>query len=217
MTDSAQIKTVPALMTDVLDTIVADPFRRGMAEHLGFETFQDFLDAKNPDIWTRFEMSRATEGDLSKEFFADPQRTLDVPRFKNFLLESYDFLPGVENMISVLRNSGIRMHAFSNYPIWFTLIEKALRLERNHGVRWTFVSCCEGLRKPDPRAYKRAAENAFVEVTNCVLIDDRQVNCDAALDAGFLAAVRFESADQALDELRQIYAPFVSIPEVKLT
>lgn len=214
MTTAKTGKTIPVLMTDILDTVVADPFRHGMAQHLGFDSFQDLVDAKNPEIWTKFELNRVTEEGLSKEFYKDSAKRLDVPELKNFLLRTYKFLPGVESMLSILRECGIRMHAFSNYPIWFTLIEQALCLERRHGIRWTFVSSCEGLRKPDLRAYEQVAKNAYVDVTDCILIDDRQENCDAALEAGFLAAVRFESAEQVLRELRNVYSPFLHIPEI---
>ncbi len=46
---------------------------------------------------------------------------------------------------------GYNMHAMSNYPAWWRLVEERLRLSRF--LRWTFVSCRAGVRKPDPAAY----------------------------------------------------------------
>jgi FMN hydrolase / 5-amino-6-(5-phospho-D-ribitylamino)uracil phosphatase len=201
---------IPVVMCDVLDTLVADPFTRGMAEHLGFDDFKEFLDAKTPDIWPDFELGRVSEDQLSRHFFKDKSRRLDVPAMKRFLLKAYAFNPGVEDMLRFLRESGVELHAFSNYPIWFTLIEQSLKLEREHGVRWTFVSACEGLRKPSLTAFERAAANANVSVSDCLLIDDRQVNCDAARAAGFAHAIRFESAGKAVDELRTFFEPYVT-------
>jgi FMN hydrolase / 5-amino-6-(5-phospho-D-ribitylamino)uracil phosphatase len=206
----AHLETVPVVMCDVLDTLVADPFTRGMAEHLGFDNFNDFFDAKTPDIWPSFELGRISEEQVARRFFKDKKRKLDLTAMKLFLLDSYSFNPGVEQMLAFLRNSGVQMHAFSNYPIWFTLIEQSLRLERDHGVRWTFVSACEGIRKPSLEAYKRAADNAHVSVSDCILLDDRQVNCEAALEAGYLHAIRFQSAAQAELELRNTLQPYFS-------
>jgi FMN hydrolase / 5-amino-6-(5-phospho-D-ribitylamino)uracil phosphatase len=204
------LETIPVVMCDILDTLVADPFTRGMAEHLGFDNFNDFLDAKTPDVWNLFELGRISEEQLARQFFKDKNRKLDVTAMKIFLLESYTFNPGVEEMLAFLRNSGVKMHAFSNYPIWFTLIEQSLKLEREHGMRWTFVSACEGLRKPSLDAFKRAADNAYVSVSDCILLDDRQVNCEAALEAGYLHAIRFQSAAQAELELRNALQPYFS-------
>jgi FMN hydrolase / 5-amino-6-(5-phospho-D-ribitylamino)uracil phosphatase len=194
-------------MLDVMDTLVRDPFYNGMADHFGFDTLADFLAAKKEGTWVAFEKGQMGETTLAKEFFADPNRQLDVKSFKEFLRSSYEFLPGIEDLLATLRVSSIECHAVSNYPIWYLLIEDKLRLERTHGVRWTFVSACEGLRKPDLAAYRRAATNASVDIDQCILLDDRQVNCDAALEAGFMAAVKFENAEQARAELRQLYAP----------
>jgi FMN hydrolase / 5-amino-6-(5-phospho-D-ribitylamino)uracil phosphatase len=197
----------PVLILDVMDTLVRDPFFNGMAEHLGFASFEDFVAAKKDGTWVAFESGRMGEAALAKEFFADPARELDVPAFKDFLRSSYELLPGVERLLASCRASSIECHAFSNYPIWYVLVEEKLRLERDHGVRWTFVSACEGVRKPDAAAYHRVARNACAAVDQCVLLDDRQENCDAAVAAGFHAAVKFEDAGQAMAELRRVYAP----------
>jgi hypothetical protein len=101
---------IPVVMCDVLDTLVADPFTRGMAEHLGFDDFKEFLDAKTPDIWPDFELGRVSEDQLSRHFFKDKSRRLDVPAMKRFLLKAYAFNPGVEDMLRFLRESGVEVH-----------------------------------------------------------------------------------------------------------
>lgn len=178
-----------------------------MAEHLGFSSFEEFLTSKADGTWVSFEKGEMSERTLAEKFFADPGRRLDVDAFKRFLREAYEFLPGIEELLTSFRASSIECHAFSNYPIWYLLVEEKLRLEREHGVRWTFVSACEGIRKPDIAAYRRLATNAKVEMKDCILLDDRQDNCDAALEAGFMAAVKFESSEQARAELRKLYLP----------
>lgn len=186
---------------------VRDPFKNGMAEHLGFSSFDEFLASKTDGTWVSFEKGEMSEATLAEKFFADPDKLLDVEAFKRFLREAYEFLPGIEDLLASFRASSIECHAFSNYPIWYLLVEEKLRLERDHGVRWTFVSACEGLRKPDIAAYRRVATNARVAIQDCILLDDRQDNCDAALEAGFMAAVKFENCEQARAELKKLYLP----------
>jgi HAD superfamily hydrolase (TIGR01509 family) len=46
------------------------------------------------------------------------------------------------------------------------------------------ISGKEGIAKPDPRIYKRAAKRLNMPPDECLFIDDRQINCDGAVAAG---------------------------------
>jgi putative hydrolase of the HAD superfamily len=58
-----------------------------------------------------------------------------------------------------------------------------------------------GLRKPDPAIYELTCTRLGVAPAECVFIDDFPHNCDAATALG-MTAVRFETTEQALGELR---------------
>jgi putative hydrolase of the HAD superfamily len=62
-----------------------------------------------------------------------------------------------------------------------------------------------GMRKPDRGIYELTVERLGVRAQECVFVDDLEINCDAARELG-MAAVRFESADQATAELRSALA-----------
>lgn len=51
----------------------------------------------------------------------------------------YRYLDGMEGLLQRLATGGAEVHAFSNYPAWWQLIEGKLELSRY--LRWTFVSC----------------------------------------------------------------------------
>lgn len=57
-----------------------------------------------------------------------------------------------------------------------------------------------GCRKPQPEIFALAARRAGVAPAACLLVDDLQVNCDAALAAGW-RAIQFRDNEQALAEL----------------
>lgn len=70
-----------------------------------------------------------------------------------------------------------------------------------------------GTRKPEPRIYEITFERiaaldglADVKPSQCVLVDDVEINCTAAQDFGF-RAVRFESTEQAIADLRKLLGP----------
>jgi putative hydrolase of the HAD superfamily len=62
-----------------------------------------------------------------------------------------------------------------------------------------------GMRKPDPRIYELTVERlgGGVEASDCVFIDDVDVNCDAARSLG-MAAVQFHSTEQAIAEVEAL-------------
>lgn len=197
----------PIVVSDVLDTLVADPFFNGMHKHFNFESFDSFVRAKTPDIWVQFELGQIDEAHLARNFFRDG-RQVDLNSFKSYLRGSYKLLPGVEHMLNMLRDRNVEVHLCTNYPIWADLIEDTLALSSRFGVQWTFISAKEQCRKPDRAAYERVAEKAGVLPAECVLLDDRENNCHGAIEAGYLNAIKFEDAHQAIRDLQSIYKPF---------
>jgi putative hydrolase of the HAD superfamily len=59
-----------------------------------------------------------------------------------------------------------------------------------------------GMRKPDPEIYKLTVERLGdgFEASDCLFVDDVQVNIDAARELG-MAAVHFQSNEQAIPEI----------------
>lgn len=173
-----------------MGTLVHDPFFSEMPEFFGM-SFDSMLAAKHPSAWVEFEVDRRTESEFLDDFFAD-RRDFDHRGFVDAVRTAYRWLPGMEELLAELRGRGFTMHAFSNYPVWYKLIEQ--RLELSRFLDWTFVSCRTGLRKPDPAAYVRVLNELGVPAEQLVLVDDRKRNCQAALQGG-IDAVRFEGVD----------------------
>ena len=65
------------------------------------------------------------------------------------------------------------------------------------------ASCDVGLRKPDPKIYLLALEQAGVRSGAAVYIDDRPELFEAGRGAG-LTAIRFESGEQLMQALRAV-------------
>ncbi|HTV24953.1 MAG TPA: hypothetical protein VMG12_39945, partial [Polyangiaceae bacterium] len=142
-----------AILWDVMDTLVVDPFRHVMPAFFGM-TLAEMLAQKHPNNWGRFEKSELTEAEFLPAFFADG-RSFDQEGFKARVRESYVWIDGIEPLLAELAARGVEMHALSNYPEWYAWIEARLQLSRY--LKWTFVSCHTRLRKPDPAAYEGAA------------------------------------------------------------
>lgn len=180
----------PALLLDVMDTLVRDPFFEDMPKFFGL-TFEELLRHKHPTAWVEFEHGEIDEAACMAKFFRDA-RPFDVSAFKAHVARGYEWLPGIPPLLEELAARGVEMHALSNYPEWWQMIEERLGLSRY--VRWTFVSCETRVRKPQPDAYLGAARALGRPVASCVFVDDREDNVRAAWAVG-MPGLLFRSAE----------------------
>jgi HAD superfamily hydrolase (TIGR01509 family) len=187
----------PIVLWDVMGTLVHDPFFVEMPRFFGM-TFDAMLDAKHPRAWVEFELGMRSEEEFLGDFFADG-RDFDQHAFVSTVRSSYRWLPGLPELLEDLREAGCTMHAFSNYPVWYRLIEERLGVSRF--LDWTFVSCITRLRKPDPAAYANVLRQLQVPAKRCVFVDDRVANCEAARRAGMRSVV-CEGAESLCASLR---------------
>ncbi|MCH9687196.1 MAG: HAD family phosphatase [Deltaproteobacteria bacterium] len=184
------------LLLDVMGTLVHDPFYVEVPASLGM-SLDELIAVKHPRAWVDFELGHIDEPTFLSRFFAD-ERQFDGEGLRDAMDNAYRYLPGIEALLQELRSGGVPMHALSNYPPWYALIERRLSLSRY--LKWSFVSCELGLRKPDPAIYEHAAKTLGLPPTACVFVDDRADNCDAARATG-MDAVCFTAADALREAL----------------
>ena len=100
-----------------------------------------------------------------------------------------------------LRGRGVRTALLTNNvrewePLW-----RAKLPEVDELFELVVDSAFVGLRKPDAAIYSLTLERlGGVAPERCVFVDDLDVNCEAARALG-MAAVRFESAEQAIPRI----------------
>jgi HAD superfamily hydrolase (TIGR01509 family) len=176
----------PVLLLDVMETLVHEPFTVELPAFFGM-SLDELLAAKHPTAWIDFELGAIDEATYLSRFFRDG-RAVDGAALHAHLAKSYRWLDGAEVLLAELHAAGVEMHALSNYPVWWRLIEKQLALSRF--LSWRFVSCRTGVRKPDAEAYLGAARTLGRAPGACLLVDDRRVNVEAARAVGMPAIRR---------------------------
>ena len=181
-----------------MGTLVHDPFFEEVPGFFGI-SLEKLLEAKHPTAWLEFERGKLSPDEYYATMFADG-RPVDGTALERHVRAAYRFEPGMEELLGELSSTGRDMHALSNYPVWYRMIEAKLGLSRY--LSWNFLSCHTGLRKPEPAAYTSAAESLGVAPGDCLFIDDRQANCDGARAVG-MPAVRFVGAQALREELRR--------------
>ncbi|KAJ8753632.1 hypothetical protein K2173_025623 [Erythroxylum novogranatense] len=215
-------RKLPVLLFDIMDTIVRDPFYHDVPPFFGM-SFKELIECKHPTAWIEFEKGMIDEMELSKKFFKDG-RPLDLEGLKNCMKRGYSYLNGVEELLHALKQNGYEMHALTNYPIWYKMIEDKLNVSTY--MSWTFCSCnivCHlsevdrtvnvlpslsmrenpcfnGKRKPDHEFFMEVLGNLKIEPGSCIFIDDRLENVQAAIEIG-IVGLHFKDAELLREDL----------------
>eukprot|EP00252_Welwitschia_mirabilis_P027008 TRINITY_DN9092_c0_g1_i1.p1 TRINITY_DN9092_c0_g1~~TRINITY_DN9092_c0_g1_i1.p1 ORF type:complete len:250 (+),score=48.90 TRINITY_DN9092_c0_g1_i1:208-957(+) len=182
-------RKLPVFLFDIMGTIVKDPFYENVPAFFGL-SMGELMKEKHPTAWSEFEKGEILEDDFARKFFIDG-RTFDYDGFKHCMRDGYAYIDGMKDILERLKTTGYEMHAFTNYPCWYMMIEEKLQLSRY--MSWNFCSCKLGRRKPEKEIYMEALEHLRVLPTNCIFIDDRWENVEAASELGILG-IKFENA-----------------------
>ncbi|MSR48076.1 MAG: HAD family hydrolase [Planctomycetes bacterium] len=186
----------PALLFDVMGTLVYDPFAVEVPRALGM-SFAEVLAAKHPTSWVEFEYGDLTEAEFLPQFFADG-RGYDHAALIATFEQGFRLLDGIEPLLAELNARGLRPQLLSNYPEWWRRIEARTGLSRF--ADWRFVSCQTRLRKPDAEAFLHAARELERSPGECLFVDDVEKNVAAAARLG-MRALRFRDAATLRSEL----------------
>ncbi|KAK8590135.1 hypothetical protein V6N12_024518 [Hibiscus sabdariffa] len=189
-------RKLPILLFDIMDTIVRDPFYQDVPAFFGM-SLKELIECKHPTAWMEFENGVINEEELEAKFFKDG-RPFDLQGLKNCMRRGYTYLEGVEELLQALKQNNYEMHAFTNYPIWYEIIEDKLNISKY--LSWTFCSCMYGKRKPDPDFYLAVVEHLQVDPASCIFIDDRIKNVEAAVGVG-ITALQFNNSDLLRQDL----------------
>lgn len=173
-----------------MDTLVKDPFFTCVPSFFDCP-LDELVKHKSPTAWVEFEKGNIDEDEYHRTAFHDG-RAYDGAAFRQRMVDGYEWLPGVKELLGELRDRGVEMHALSNYPCWYELLDEKLGVSAF--LQWTFVSCKTGVRKPHPRAYQMPVERLERAPGELLFVDDREQNCEAAREAG-LHAHKFTDAE----------------------
>ncbi|XAR71160.1 Soluble epoxide hydrolase [Bertholletia excelsa] len=189
-------RKLPVLLFDVMDTIVRDPFYQDVPAFFGM-SLKELIECKHPTAWMEFERGLINEMELATKFFKDG-RSFDLEGLKSCMRNGYHYIEGIEGLLDALKQNNYEMHAFTNYPIWYEIIEDKLKLSTY--ISWSFCSCFTGKRKPEPDFYLEVLRQLDIEPANCVFIDDRVRNVEAAKEIGIIG-LHFKDANLLLQDL----------------
>jgi putative hydrolase of the HAD superfamily len=143
----------------------------------------------------RGEITEAEFGDRIQRHLHDG---FDLTRLRALYFERLDPNRAMIEFVRGLRSRGVRAALLTNNvrewePLWRSKLPEVDEL-----FELVVDSAFVGLRKPDPAIFLLTLDRlGGVAPERCVFLDDLDVNCAAARELG-MAAVRYESAEQAI-------------------
>jgi putative hydrolase of the HAD superfamily len=159
---------------------------------------------KNPLI--ELETGRMSETDFLRDLGEELTRQLGRPVEMHGFGEAYfQQLTPNQPMIDYMRELGTRGYRMAictnNVREWEGRWRAMLPVDEIFEV--VVDSAFVGARKPDPEIYRITLERLGVPASQALFIDDVEMNCDAAREAG-MSAVQFRDNEQAMAEIEEI-------------
>lgn len=189
-----------ALCLDLMDTVVHDPYVEALEAATGMSV-AEVRQVADPASWPAFERGAIGEEEFVRRFYTDPGagHRFDIDAFHAVRLGGYRFLPGMERLLDAAAGR-LERYLASNYPVWIEELGRRFGFaERFEGV---FASHAAGVRKPDPAFYAALLDVVGRPAGQCLFVDDRLDNCEAAEMAG-MRAHRFQGAEDLAARLRR--------------
>ena len=130
----------------------------------------------------------------------------DLDRLRALFFERLERNPPMIELVRELRGDGIRAALLTNNVREWESLWRSKLPEIDELFEVIVDSAFVGLRKPDPAIYTLTLERlGHVDPGRCVFVDDLDVNCDTARELG-MTAVRYESPEQAIPEIRRAFS-----------
>ena len=186
------------LLFDLMGTVVYDPYREALEAATAMELSLAFA-RRDPQSWPQFELGAIDEQEFVRRFFAEPDGDdrFDIEAFHRVRREGYRLLPGMADLLEALH--GVDCYIASNYPVWIDALCAQFEFDRT--FRGVYASCHMGVRKPDPAFFSAILDDLGRTAQQCLFVDDRPENCDAAAGVG-MAVHLFEGAQGLTARLR---------------
>ena len=213
-TGNGRIEAVVSDFGGVLTTPLMNSFLALQDAHgVGPEDFGKAMNAAEAAGDGENPLFKLERGDITEPEFLDLLRDgfeavvghrPELHRFREVFFAALDPNEPMIELMRELKVSGKRMAMLTNNvqewePLWRTMlpVDEIFELVIDSG--WV------GYRKPEPQIYEITAERLGLPASACLLVDDLEVNCDAARELGF-TAVHYREPEQAIAEVRALLA-----------
>lgn len=160
----------------------------------------------NSKWWNELDLNIMPEEEIFNRFRElAPNYVKEIDCFLEHKAEFVTSFPKSRSWIMNLKERGYKVYLLSNYPKSFFEIHARERFDFMDIIDGAVVSYELQCIKPDHRIYEHLFKKYDLKPQECVFIDDRPANVEAARALG-MQAIRFRSQPQAIRELDDLLA-----------
>lgn len=187
----------------LVDFVPADAFRKTGAKE---EDIKRLLDATvDSNLWNELDKGIIPESEIIAQMVAGCEDKEDeIRRFfdegKEYVVEEFDYAC---NWLKSVKDEGFNVYLLSNYPESYFDLHERNKFQFIKHIDGKVVSAYEKCVKPDRKIYEILLERYNLVAEECIFIDDRIVNVEAAREIG-IEAIQFTSYDDVCQKLRRI-------------
>lgn len=161
----------------------------------------------NREWFTRMDSGESMDvcvADLQKQY---PQYAEPIAMFRDCWFDMcHGDLPGMLDIILDLKAKGVGVYGLTNWPAE-TFEEARRRFKTIGNIDNYVVSSSVHLAKPDPKIYQILLSKYNLNACECIFIDDRKDNVDAAISLGMSGIVYPGTADRLSGILQKALQP----------
>jgi putative hydrolase of the HAD superfamily len=192
------------LTTPLLRGFVAYKEESGLSvEELG-TAMARAADAHGEHPLFELEKGHISEAEFGRRLSAHLDGGLDLSRLREVYFDHLDPNRRMIGYLRELRERGLRTALLTNNvrewePLW-----RAKLPEIDQVFEVVVASAFVGMRKPERGIYQLTLERlGGLDASECVMVDDLEVNCEAARELG-MRTFLFQETEQAIAELEQL-------------
>lgn len=155
-------------------------------------------------LWHELDLALIPEEQIIENFKKiTPECSEYIDLFFNNMDEVVTMFEGADDFIKHLKEKGYNVYLLSNYPARMFELHKK-RFHFYPYVDGEVVSFQYNITKPDPKIYELICNKYDLNPQECIFLDDRQENIDAAISygmQGFVVTDPFEARNKLMDIL----------------
>lgn len=155
-------------------------------------------------LWTQMDQGLRPEKDIIADMMKKlPGKEAEFALLFEDMTELVRPIPGNREWLGALKEKGLHIYLLSNYPHDMFAHHAANSFDFMDLIDGKIVSSYVKMIKPNENIYKCLLDTYGLVAEECVFLDDRKENTDAARRLGF-RTVTVESRQQAVEALNKV-------------
>ncbi len=159
-------------------------------------------------IWGELDLGVRPEEDVYEDMYKlVPQYEAQLRRFLDEPKDLVRPFPDTRGWLSGLKHRGYRLFLLSNYPRSMFLLHERTRFDFMDLIDGKVVSGFEQVVKPQPGIYELLLSRYNLKPQECVFLDDRLANVEAARKMGIESIHVSGTQEEAIEDLNELLNP----------